>query len=441
MLFRRKKNKRTVLSLNERDLIRNCASHHLKTSVHPQEVGYLKGVLSKNGLSCSEEEILQLIENEISLQREMQKREAGMKKIAVEKEKPAERRKKVKNEYNEEEMKEKRRQFKENRKRILNENKRIKFEIAEIKRKEEAKKKEKECIEREKRVEQIEKRKIEIAKKKEQEFKEKTQELLSSENYVLLKKFVKKYGQDYARGPTDDLEKKIRKFRRLMEAKGTILSPSQLRKLIVMEIKLQEYEAFSSRMLYNQPNNIMEYVKNLVDIYGENYSQYKDLFLKLLKENKIVFNENNLNTLIQSTIEQKELELLENELLDFDSYNTEIINSLDSLTGYEFEDFLKGLFNKMGFTAETTKLSGDQGADLIIEKFGKKIAVQAKRYNGKVGNTAIQEVTASIAYYGANRGMVVTTGEFTVSAIELARSNRINLIGRQKLEELIQKYY
>ena len=95
----------------------------------------------------------------------------------------------------------------------------------------------------------------------------------------------------------------------------------------------------------------------------------------------------------------------------------------------------------MGFTAEATKLSGDQGADLIIEKFGKKIAVQAKRYNGKVSNTAIQEVTASIAYYGANSGMVVTTGEFTVSAIELAMSNNIKLIGRQKLEELIQKYY
>ena len=49
-------------------------------------------------------------------------------------------------------------------------------------------------------------------------------------------------------------------------------------------------------------------------------------------------------------------------------------------------------------------------------------------------------MVASIKYYKANDGMIVTNSDFTPSAIKLADSNGIRLINREKLKELIQKY-
>ena len=93
----------------------------------------------------------------------------------------------------------------------------------------------------------------------------------------------------------------------------------------------------------------------------------------------------------------------------------------------------------MGYDVEQTKLSGDQGGDIVIRKFNKKIIVQAKRHKVKVTNKAVQEVVASIKHYNADGGMVVTNNFFTNSAIDLAKSNNIELIDRPKLEELILK--
>lgn len=94
----------------------------------------------------------------------------------------------------------------------------------------------------------------------------------------------------------------------------------------------------------------------------------------------------------------------------------------------------------MGYRVEHTKLSHDQGADLVVSKFGEKIVVQAKQYSNKVNNKAVQEIVAAIKHYGADRGMVITTDEFTRSAIELANSNNVDLINREKLEKMVKKF-
>ncbi|MCK4905748.1 restriction endonuclease [bacterium] len=111
---------------------------------------------------------------------------------------------------------------------------------------------------------------------------------------------------------------------------------------------------------------------------------------------------------------------------------------IDRLTGYEFEHFLKNVFEKMDYTVANTKLSGDQGADLIISKAGEKIVVQAKKHTNKITNKAIQEVVAAIKHYNADKGMVVTNNFFTRSAVELAKSNNVELIDRDKLNDLLK---
>jgi len=82
-------------------------------------------------------------------------------------------------------------------------------------------------------------------------------------------------------------------------------------------------------------------------------------------------------------------------------------------------------------------LTGDYGADLILRKDHQRIAVQAKCYIGSVGVAAVQETLSGMAYYQCHSAWVVTTGNFTVNALELATKSKVRLFGRNELGKLI----
>jgi restriction endonuclease Mrr len=138
-------------------------------------------------------------------------------------------------------------------------------------------------------------------------------------------------------------------------------------------------------------------------------------------------------------IDEAELSAFEENLLDITSKKSSIYD-IDKMSGRAFEKLLSNLFTRLSYSVELTKASGDQGADLIIKKGAKKIAVQAKRYSSNVGNSAIQEVVASKMYYKCNAAMVISNSFFTPSAVELAHSNNVELIDRDKLVEYIDKF-
>ena len=124
----------------------------------------------------------------------------------------------------------------------------------------------------------------------------------------------------------------------------------------------------------------------------------------------------------------------------FDPARFVTIYSIDEMGGYEFEDFLTLLFTTLGYDVQTTKRSGDQGADLFAEKFGRKIVIQAKNYSDNVGNSAVQQVLAAKTFYGCDDSMVVTNSYFTPSAVELAKSGGVSLIDRTKLQHYLDEY-
>ncbi|WP_251041197.1 restriction endonuclease [Bacillus sp. ISL-45] len=113
------------------------------------------------------------------------------------------------------------------------------------------------------------------------------------------------------------------------------------------------------------------------------------------------------------------------------------IGEIDVMDGVEFEYYLEALFQAMGYNVQTTSASGDFGADLILTKDYRKIAVQVKRYNKTVGVRAVQEVYSSIPYYGATEAWIVTNNIFSKPAYELAEKNNIFLIDRGMLIEMI----
>lgn len=113
------------------------------------------------------------------------------------------------------------------------------------------------------------------------------------------------------------------------------------------------------------------------------------------------------------------------------------IKHVDTLTGIEFERYLTAHFTNKGYKVHLTPPQGDYGVDLILEKNGERVAVQAKRYNHeqgyKVNYKAVQEVAAGKAVYHCTKGLVITNSFFTESAKELARCNNIELWDRQEL--------
>lgn len=121
--------------------------------------------------------------------------------------------------------------------------------------------------------------------------------------------------------------------------------------------------------------------------------------------------------------------------------NNEVIESIKSMNGIKFEKFLGELFNRMGYRIKFTKTTGDQGVDLLAYKNNECIAIQAKCYNSKVGNSAVQEVIAGRHFYNCSKSVVVTNNYFTNSAIELANSTGTILWDRDKLNEMIKLLY
>ncbi|MDD2760037.1 MAG: restriction endonuclease [Methylomonas sp.] len=120
-------------------------------------------------------------------------------------------------------------------------------------------------------------------------------------------------------------------------------------------------------------------------------------------------------------------------------YGKQKAAELSQLSGTEFEAYLAGLFRQHGYQVEMTPITGDYGADLLLTKDGKRIAVQAKCYSGSVGVSAVQEALAGMAYYGCQSAWVVTTGNLTPNAIELANKSSVRLVDTTELGKLIRQ--
>ncbi|MFM8216846.1 MAG: restriction endonuclease [Pirellula sp.] len=107
------------------------------------------------------------------------------------------------------------------------------------------------------------------------------------------------------------------------------------------------------------------------------------------------------------------------------------------LTGENWEGFLADLFKAHGYSVELTKVSGDQGVDLIVHYSRVRLAIQAKGYSGSVVNAAVQEAVAGRIFYNCSHCAVITNSTFTKSARELTSRTSCILIGESEIDDLI----
>ncbi len=127
----------------------------------------------------------------------------------------------------------------------------------------------------------------------------------------------------------------------------------------------------------------------------------------------------------------------------------ELLEILKTKPAKYFEFFVLELLTGMGYGGveeknfEVVGQSGDNGIDGIIyqDKLGvERIYVQAKRWkDNKVQSKDIRDFIGSLSLKGTNKGIFITTSEFTEDALATAKmnpQNRIILINGEQLAAL-----
>ncbi|WP_236002692.1 restriction endonuclease [Levilactobacillus wangkuiensis] len=113
-------------------------------------------------------------------------------------------------------------------------------------------------------------------------------------------------------------------------------------------------------------------------------------------------------------------------------------NELAKLSGQQFERIVYQVLVLNGYEkVSVIGASGDQGLDIIAHKGNIKIGFQCKRYINNVGNKAVQEAYSGRTYYACDKVIVVTTSDFTESAVELASKLKVELWN----EEIFRGYW
>jgi len=104
---------------------------------------------------------------------------------------------------------------------------------------------------------------------------------------------------------------------------------------------------------------------------------------------------------------------------------------LQQMDPYDFEEFVADVWAHIGWDTRTVGKPGDRGIDVIATDGDAKQLIQAKRYgpNTTVGSPEVQQYASlRIQEDGVDRVTIVTTGEFTRQAEDLAPELDVILI-------------
>ncbi|WP_363466650.1 restriction endonuclease [Halogeometricum borinquense] len=117
---------------------------------------------------------------------------------------------------------------------------------------------------------------------------------------------------------------------------------------------------------------------------------------------------------------------------------------IQGMDNEEFEHFVADLYERMGWDCTVTDYAQDQGIDIIATKsvpYSQKKLIQAKRYsdsNPVSGPDVQQYASLKQQEQGVDSVIIVTTGRFTQSAIDLAENLNVKLVDGDDLVSLIE---
>lgn len=126
------------------------------------------------------------------------------------------------------------------------------------------------------------------------------------------------------------------------------------------------------------------------------------------------------------------------------NYKNLTLFDIDRLNPNLFEACIAAVYKKQGFEVFLTPYSNDKGVDVVILNNGENYLIQAKQSKSLVGNDAIQEICTAKNYYEDKFKekfslLTITNNDYSSSAIILGNSNKIKMLNRTNLENLISK--
>ncbi|MGX6969475.1 restriction endonuclease [Vagococcus bubulae] len=195
----------------------------------------------------------------------------------------------------------------------------------------------------------------------------------------------------------------------------------------------------------------------LLDKYGENLDytilKQQEPYLNYLKELKIRNEKSGIESsyLQEGNTEEQDLMEVENIVTSMKNMvATELLEKVRASDPIFFETLVVKLLVGMGYSgtngnAYVTKPTNDGGIDGVINQdpLGTStVYIQAKRYaeDNKVGRAAIQSFYGALADVHADRGVFITTSDYSKGAIDFAKNQGIVLINGIELTDLMIQY-
>ena len=134
-----------------------------------------------------------------------------------------------------------------------------------------------------------------------------------------------------------------------------------------------------------------------------------------------------------------------------ESLQAQLLDQLTEIDPFQFEHVVIDLLFAMGYggsreeAARVTKKANDEGIDGIIseDRLGlDAVYVQAKRWQNTVGRKEIQSFVGALAGKQANKGVFITTSDYSRNAKDYADTvtQKVILIDGKRLTELMTEY-
>jgi hypothetical protein len=90
--------------------------------------------------------------------------------------------------------------------------------------------------------------------------------------------------------------------------------------------------------------------------------------------------------------------------------------------------FLGWLFEQLGYKVPRRPKSHDQGGDILLERYGEKIAIQVKHRKENTGRKALEEALYAKEMHGATKARVISfSSPFTKEALNDVKKSKIEL--------------
>jgi hypothetical protein len=128
--------------------------------------------------------------------------------------------------------------------------------------------------------------------------------------------------------------------------------------------------------------------------------------------------------------------LRKRQLYDLQTIDRSTINNLSPVG---LERLVGQIYQDLGYEVKVSEGRKDHGIDVSARKENKLIIVQCKKWNKPVGEPEIRDLHGVRHHVGATGAAMVSTSGFTQPAFNYARQNKIHLLGKEQLVDMVYK--